>query len=496
MIPICTDTSADCLVQWATTGAFILFLVYIAALFTGVTRRGRQGIDILAALTSEARVIAENIRGSRESQRTRADLLSRTSADTDAVSKDRHDLFMAIDELRNGLNGFADQISSRQDGGNVSHIRITDVFSARLPGQFVARPRAVAVSRHLVQVGLLSSVFFIFLSLLILGDAATDMRALITTVAGKFAFTVLGLLGSLLVLGVSEARVREAQRAMVKLEYQLEERLELPVLTATSGAFQLLEMQAETNRQLATLLDNLKTAVASLSASATRLDEASTAAQGAMEAASQAVGTAGTTASETIGTARDSAQSALNGVENAVNRLMETLTESVAKVSTGLTADVQRELKDFTEAMAKVRGELQSTATEVSKAMEGRLASAGTSLQSALETAGLEFDQRIRATAGTFDGAVATAGGAFGSTVSGSADNFREKMGEAGRTFGETVNNAGTHFRGETAEGLKDLRNALAGVREQLTLVLEKDWAVAEKSEESDASVGQSSRES
>lgn len=385
---------------WVSAAAG-LFLLVIVGILLSVRKRARVGLQAIAALRESAPQIARSLADRRLAVNFIDETVKRLP------SRRNHDLNLALSEIRAGLVRYQDDFSLGPDGRTIAHVRLTDVFSASLPERLIALPRALAASRLIVQTGLALSVGFVLFALV---QSQTDpTRAVTGTVAFKFLFTIIGLLGSVLIQLVSGSSLRRAERAFIDLETEIENQANLTVVTYSAGSFALLRSLADTQAGMDRLLvdfrsrvDELVAGTAALTTAATKLSETAQDATTSVEAMQRAGAEIGAEAGRRIDAGTEavravsdtfaislsqtaaSAQASATGV---LDRLEIQITELVAKIS----AEAERQTAATTSARqesdAAASRALQTAVTAISKAAE----SASADLQRALKAASSGF---------------------------------------------------------------------------------------------------------
>lgn len=385
---------------WVSAAAGV-FLLVIVGILLSVRKRARVGLQAIAALRESAPQIARSLADRRPALNFIDETVKRLP------SRRNHDLDLALSEIRAGLVRYQDDFSLGPDGRTIAHVRLTEVFSASLPERLIALPRALAASRLIVQTGLALSVGFVLFALV---QSETDpARAVTGTVAFKFLFTIVGLLGSVLIQLVAGANLRRAERAFVDLETEIENQANLTVVTYSAGSFALLRSLADTQAGMDRLLvdfrsrvDELVAGTAALTTAATKLSETAQDAANSVETMQRAgakigaeVGRridAGTEAvravsdtfasslSQTAASAQVSATAVLDQLEMQISELVKRISAEAERQTAATTSARQ-------ESDAAARSAIQTAVTAVSAAAE----KAAADLQRALSAAGSGF---------------------------------------------------------------------------------------------------------
>lgn len=386
--------------RWVSAAAGV-FLLVIVGILLAVRKRAMVGLQAIAALQESAPQLARSIADRRPALNVIDETVERLP------SRRNHDLDLALSEIRAGLVRYQDDFSLGTDGRTIAHVRLTEVFSASLPERLIALPRALAASRLIVQTGLALSVGFVLFALV---QSQTDpTRAVTGTVAFKFLFTIIGLLGSVLIQLVAGSSLRRAERAFIDLETEIENQANLTVVTYSAGSFALLRSLADTQAGMDRLLvdfrsrvDELVAGTAALTTAATKLSETAQDAATSVEAMQRAGAEIGAEAGRRIDAGTEAvravsdtfasslsqtAASAQASATAVLDRLEIQITELVARIS----AEAERQTAATTSARqesdAAARNALQTAVTAISTAAE----SASADLQRALKAAGSGF---------------------------------------------------------------------------------------------------------
>ena len=364
-------------------------------------------------------------------------------------ARNHPDLAQAIVELRNNLITYADNLSAQSGGRIVAHVRVADVFSAQLPGRFLATGRAMAASRFSVQAGLACSVFFILLAILSLDSNINDVTK---AVASKFAFTILGLVASLGIQLTMERFGREARQLFVNFEDALEAETKRQVVSPLAGSFRVLEQQVELTKDLGQILVGFKEQIKALSDGAADLGRSADAASQTLKVAQQA--------SQSIGTEIETRLAALlDRFGKAQEAFLASLDEHAGKATQQYSRAIGVAASKFDEEATTAGTSFKTGMNELGSELNRLIVLAGSSLQQNVSTA----SDRLGATA-------AQAGTTLETGVTAALSRFSGEFTSAAKTYSEgalTTGNAAVEAVRLLTVALGTLKQALGGAQEQ-----------------------------
>lgn len=409
--------------RWVSAAAGV-FLLVIVGILLAVRKRAMVGLQAIAALQESAPQIARSLADRRPALNVINETVERLP------SRRNHDLDLALSEIRAGLVRYQDDFSMGPDGRTIAHVRLTEVFSASLPERLIALPRALAASRLIVQTGLALSVGFVLFALV--QSQRNPTLAVTGTVAFKFLFTIIGLLGSVLIQLVAGSSLRRAERAFIDLETEIEDQANLTVVTYSAGSFALLRSLADTQAGMDRLLvdfrsrvDELVAGTAALTTAATKLSETAQDAATSVEAMQRAGAEIGAEAGRRI----DAGTEAVRAVSDS---FATSLSQTAASAQASATAVLDRLEIQVTELVARISAEAerQTAATTIARqesdnAARSALQTAVTAISTAAESASADLQRALKA-----------AGSSFADVLDRSSANIRTSAAEAAQDLG------------------------------------------------------------